>query len=77
MRVAQVETERDSAKTTAVHQIIEQQLLEDWPEVLRENAAHQREIVNGVMRLGPADLTMVTDRASLLLELLHLRGLQL
>ena len=43
--------------------------------MLREHASHQREIVNGVMRLGSSYLPVVPDRIPSLLELPHLRGL--
>ena len=42
MRVAQAETERDSAKITAVCKNKTNNLLEDRPEVFEEHASHER-----------------------------------
>ena len=72
MRVAQAETERDHAKITTFCKNKTNNLLQDRPGVLAEDASHQREIVNGVMRLCSSNLPVVPDRIPSLLELLHL-----
>ena len=76
MRVAQAE-QRGTAlrRRQCVNTNKTNNLLENRPEVLEKHASHQRVIVHGVVRLGPADLPVVADRIPSLLELPHLRGL--
>ena len=76
MRVAQAE-QRGTAlrRRQCVNTNKTNNLLENRPEVLEEDASHQRVIVHGVVRLGSSDLPVVPDRTPSLLELLHLRSL--